>query len=463
MAVNAQLHITDYHKTCTWLLLLVLATSLALRLFLIFYSGELVHYDGPEYFGFSQKIHAKLAKLDFYGAFTTPVFAHWGCILLGTIPFFLKPLWISQQETSAIFFALPAILNIWLVYLLAQRFKLSQHIALLAACLYALSFTAIYETRHVYPHDLALSFFLAGILVTQSATRIHHYALAGFLHFCCFFTYYGYWTAAFAGMIFIALYQSRTFSEFMTKGMAASAGFLLPLTTFFMIGFGYGINYLDHFLGFSKTITMGSFNEGYSLPFKFLFYCDGLLFVLWLICIPIALKQHQTLAIKYSLGAAALIYLLLVIGSNVLQYFVVYGRLVKPIIPMLCIASACVIAGLEIRKQLVIFLCLLPGLSFNIWQLHRTTFWADTHKAYLAELKSDPVTNDRVLQLQPVCRPALDICGTPAAVDCKVIKSFMTPENIKYNQYDAVDPALRRLGNHYRFFYEIRDCPKTTP
>ena len=142
--------------------LLCLATIT--RLILIFKHGHVVHSDGSEYFMHSQQAYNSLMHLDFKNLIGRPVY-HWGGVLFGILPFFIPADQHGQERLSAAFFAIPAVLNIWLIYRVALKTDCEKRVAFLAAFLYTFSFATIYQVRFVLPHKLSIGAFKSAIFI----------------------------------------------------------------------------------------------------------------------------------------------------------------------------------------------------------------------------------------------------------------------------------------------------------
>ena len=435
--------------------------SLLIRLFIIFSSGELLHMDGQEYFDFAQNVRTPLVNGDWQAAFNVPVFSHWGCILSGLIPLILKPAWLTDREALAVFFSLPATMNIGLIYWAMRRFGCQQRAALIGAALYTFSFSALYHVRYVHPNDLSIMFFLLGSIVTlKNPSRPYRMPLAGALFFLCFFTYYGYWTLAFLGMLFVTCYRARNFANLVSHGCIASAGLLAPLLLFFLIGHYYGANYLNHFMVFSSTITMGDFESGHAIPFLFFWHAEGMLSLVWGACLLLAFRQIHQQAVKYCLIAISLMYLIFISCSNWLEQFVVYGRLVKAMTPMLCIIAACVLADTK-RWQLFLLLgCLAPGYLWNAWQIHNAALWTDVavQQAHLTRQFGD--TSNIVMSAE--CSTNSAICPDYASKGCTVLWRFLPADTLPFNAYDS------QTAQDREFFKQVHHgvilaCPKDAP
>jgi len=444
-------------------LIVLLLFSVVIRLILIFNGGERLHDDGPEFFGHSKNLYKHLVLHDWNGFFSTKVFGHWGGAMLGSMAFFITSPWLTPAQIYTIFFAIPSIVNIYLLFRIALLFGGSQKTALIAAGLYTLSFSGFYQVQHGLYYDFSLLFFLLGIIFTLKAKHNKSaLLLSGLFYFLCFFSYYGYWTVSFGGMLFLAYHNKKNLNDFFIRGLIGASGFLIPLGLFFLIGYKYGVNYFQHFLKFSQTITHGNFEQGHEIPFLFLWNAEGLLSLVWLSCLLVSFFYKKEYAIKCSLIAILLIYGLWISGSNLFESFVVYGRLVKSIVPLLCLNTAFVMSSINTRSLLVIFILLIPNPLINAWRNWPPTYFQDITKYERALRKTQG--NDRIIKLTTRCIPDNPACHglfpyLPGD-DCLIEKSYPSKFNLGFNQYDGITRDSRDILKEHFLIVEVNNCLK---
>lgn len=181
--------------------------------------------------------------------------------------------------------------------------------------------------------------------------------------------------------------------------------------------------------------------------------------IIWLLCILASLKDRGHYAIKCSLLGITILYALLVTGANIFQYFVVYGRLVKAVVPMLCLISAYELSRLDNRILWPLLLAVVFSYLLNSYQLHKAILYGDVSRAYRDQVERLSSDKHR-LSLQTTCKPYLPQCGAPVDADCMVVDSFLSHVNLRFFQYEAVSPESRALANTHKFYYQIIDCPK---
>jgi hypothetical protein len=236
-------------------------------------------------------------------------------------------------------------LNILWVALLARALGSGPAESLWAALLMAVSNTAFYYSRHLVPYDAALCFALAGLWVGLRYPRAALAALAGLLAGACYSLYNGYWflPPVVAGLL---LLRWRGQPRFVARAGGLILGLGLGLGVPLLIGsWAGGLEYWRIMGAFSRTVTLGLYTEGWSLPWAYLRDSEGCLGLAVAAVIVLgvirAARSGEPLdpRLRTWLLALAAIYGLLVLFSVGLHVFVVYGRTVKPLVPFLCLAG----------------------------------------------------------------------------------------------------------------------------
>ncbi len=438
--MGAIFRVTYFLPLCVLLLL-----SCSVRLWLIFFSGELLHLDGQEYFEFSQHVKRQFINAGLSGALKVPVFGHWGCVIFGALSLAIKPYWLSDREFMAIFFGAPAVINILLVYFIATRFFSDKKIAFIAACLYAISFSALYLVRAVQPNDLSAMFFLAAILtVLIDGNQIFRLFLAGLFLFLCFFVYYGYWQLVFLGGLFSVIHKTVNWQQFFSKGLIVLISFSVPLLAFVAISASYEVNALAHFSGFGSTISEGGYGQGYLIPFQFFWRSEGFLSLLWLAGFLKAIRVNNY-AIQCCMFSVLLMYLMFVFLSNFLEVFAVYGRLVKAMVPMLCIISAYSLREAKAWKIAVLIALCAPGYLMNSMALNHALVWADiNHTANTLKKKYGSAAE---VVRAGVCHPPIPQVNCFSELDSKCQQILRAPhvDVLPFNGFDGPGKETREL------------------
>jgi hypothetical protein len=236
-------------------------------------------------------------------------------------------------------------LNVLLVHRLARALGADREEALWAALAMAVSNTAFYYARHLLPYDCAISAALLAMLAGMGARSPGRAALCGILAGCAYGLYNGYWFLPPLVLLLLAgAWRGRPRRAVLVSALAA--GFALALGAPLAVGaLAGGSQYWTTLAAFSRTVTQGLFAEGWSLPWAYLWASEGWRGAALAACVAAAVtwelgrrRPLESRARAWLLLLAAA-YGLLVLSSVVMERFVVYGRTVKPLVPLLCLLA----------------------------------------------------------------------------------------------------------------------------
>lgn len=220
----------------------------------------------------------------------------------------------------------------------------------LAALFVALAASLTYHARHLLPYDAALTFALVGLVVAAEPARPLRQGLAGAAAGFSFTIYNGYWFIV--PVVLLATVQPEIrwrgrLQAAMLAGLGAVAAIIIVMLPGAIAG---GADYGNEFAAFSGTVTQGLFAEGWSLPWAYWRAAEGVFgLALLLLCGGLAIGGGWPARVRRWAGLAVLLYLLLVLGSTVLEKFVVYGRSVRPLTLLFCLLAAA--AAARIMRQ----------------------------------------------------------------------------------------------------------------
>ncbi len=287
---------------------------------------------------FQQLIFSTADHLGYKVAMLGPVWAaakwHWGLPVLAVL--------------SSGLFSTGIVL--W-IYALARRVGAGLEEARWATFFAATSCSLFYWSRHLLPYDLALFFGLACLYVSlHPAPRWYHSLLAGVLGFCAFVTYNGYWSfVAFALMVHVirAWPWTRNWGQFLLRTCGATVGLAGPFFGLLYWAASKEYYLLSSYLEFSKSINQGDITDGHRVIVDYLWAAEGGLLLIWLACMGAFFfvrwqggvpTESRSRAWLWLSGTVALS-LGLIIFSNFSENFVVYGRLVRQLVPFFCLLS----------------------------------------------------------------------------------------------------------------------------
>ena len=278
------------------------------------------------------------------GIIATRSAEHLGFKLIGVIPALLEIVFGENAAVPALFFSFCSLACIYVVWLIALRLGADEREAFLACLMMAGSNAFFYYSRHLLPYDLAMIFGLSAFYLAVSGEPVLRKSiLTGFLAFLTFVSYNGYWTiGAFALVVNVALPEQLSASR-ISKGILSGLGFIAPFGLVLLAGNLFGNDLWSSYVEFSGKINQGVFSEGWSLPFAYLWASEHSLLILWLIAIVssiYALPERHPKRILIFLAGIFTIYGCFVLFSVVFGKFVVYGRLVRQLIPFLALTGA---------------------------------------------------------------------------------------------------------------------------
>ena len=320
---------------------------------------------------------------------------------LAVIPVAVSRMTGRQPTTvEALFFSMASVISIWLLAALARELGADDVESVLAAGLLALSTSFLYWSRHVQSYDLAMAFALAALLVgVRRGATVRRLYVCGVLGGLVFLTYPGYWSTVVAVASFCAIQRSTSWRDGVLNIFVVITGVLSLPVLAIAISLASSGQMLERFVSYSGIIAEGSFQEGWSLPFEYLWHAEHLLLVLWLASVVWAVTRFNASArVRAGLCAAVLIYAILAIFSTGLPKFVVYGRLARQLVPFLCLVTAAAVSSLwQSPRTVVRFVAVtiigaaMVQAALNFWQPLVQSFPAE----FIARNRPDDVVAAR--------------------------------------------------------------------
>lgn len=274
--------------------------------------------------------------------------------LVGIVPALMEYLLGTSLALPALFFSFFSVLNLYLIFLLAERTSGSSSEAVYALLLAASCLSLLYYSRHLFPYDMAMSFGLLALYVALlRKASAQTSLLGGALSFLCFITYNGYWPLAGFAMLVNVFINESEITKILKRIVWTATGFLAPLVLLIILMHWSGIDMISAYRLFATSITQGSFEEGWRLPFEYFWQMEYAVIV---VLAALAVRaifghiRHPRRDTMLWLGGIVFIYLCLLIPSVFLHYFVVYGRLARQMIPVVVFLSAQGLVQLEHRS-----------------------------------------------------------------------------------------------------------------
>ncbi|HJX64955.1 MAG TPA: hypothetical protein VJ860_13515 [Polyangia bacterium] len=322
-------------------LIAVLLVSLAVRLVLVLRGGQGFWPDEVRY----TDVVAELSKWEAGHRREALQLLIGSADHLGFKVLMLAPAWLQTQLKAGIWFpsaiiSLFSVANIFWIWRIARGMGADQREAFWAAATMACSNTMFYWTRHLVPYDVSLFWVLAcASIALRPAPRVWDSLLAGCLGFLAAITYNGYWASVACVLTAHVLHAwPDTWAVAKRAGLgllALSGSFLLLL----LVARYLGISLLHAYSGFAAMITQGDFNEGYLVFFDYLWRAERFMALIWLgslltFCwlVRSCPMEGRRRGLTWATMVVALV-AILIVGSNVLGKFVVYGRLARQVAP----------------------------------------------------------------------------------------------------------------------------------
>ena len=244
---------------------------------------------------------------------------------------------------GALLLSLFSTLNLFLIHRLARVLGASDEEAAWTLLLMATSSTAFYYARHLLPYEGALSCALLALIIGLGGSSWQRALGCGFIAALSYGFYNGYW------YLVPVIWLTHTFVVCREPGgarLAVACGVGVALGLALPAAFGTVVDgdyYWAIVRDFSKSVRQGSMAEGWSLPWAYFWHAEGVAGVAVILFILTAGVVHwrrkAPIARRVGLALAALVtsYALLVLTSNGLRVFTVYGRTVKPFVPLICL------------------------------------------------------------------------------------------------------------------------------
>ena len=378
---------------------------------------------------------------------------------------------------AALIFAMPSVLSMGMIYLIARQAGAGEAEALLSAFLLAAANTFYIYSKHFFSYDFSMLLGLAALyfVVRLPAARDADALRIGLLSFLMFWVYNGYVIFMIAIGLIYSIYLAQSPRQIIKRiiGMAGGALlFFIPLVVLNRMILNEDA--VSQMLGFSGQRTQGDFSQGAVFPLLYFRDAEGLIALVWILGLALAGWQiwRQPASLRRQRGmlwAAFLVVLhtLLSLLSTDLQHFVVFGRtarLLAPFIVMLCAygltpwllrygakAVGLFAAAVSILAAANFIPAIQQQYPLEIaWQVYQeyddvsfeTTFSPPSYARKLS-LPGAPGARYKLLNAS-LYYPITEMEATPEG---EVILEIAHPFSSKAWQYDGITAAMREIIN----------------
>lgn len=304
---------------------------------------------------------------------------------------------------AACYFSLFSTAVIALVWGLVKRAGGGEREALLAALLAACAGSLFFYARHFFPYDAALMLLLAGLWVGLGGTAVWRCVAAGLLAGAGFLTYNGYWLLAVVVAVLVVLRPGTGWVRLAGRAALTGAGLVGCIAGMVVLARSAGHDLVHTWRANAGTITQGDFRQGWRVVVEYLWFTEGPLALAWGVAVGAAVwlgwRTRDSALLRW-LGAGLLLVAGLVVLSDWLHKFVVYGRLVRPLVPFLCLLTARVVLLGEARARwsgwtgriitLLAVGCAVWNFSTPLRQVFPAEFLAEARAEAMHELRGRP-------------------------------------------------------------------------
>lgn len=369
---------------------------------------------------------------------------------IGTVPAAIEALTGGNPHVPAMFFGTCSVISIWLLGRIAARLGADRDERFVATLLAAGSTTLFYMARHLLSYDLALMLGLVGMYsgmrrpVTAWASL-----LTGAWSVAAFLAYAGAWPlAAAVGAMHVLDAESRP-DAIRRVALVIAGG--TPWIVVLVVGYrAAGLSWMNLLSGFAGNVSQGDFAEGWELPFAYLWHAEHLLLLGWLTALAWSVwrfrESRQSRLTRAALIGVFGVYLSLALSSTILHRFVVYGRLTRPLVPMLCLITAAAIgAGLRrlpARRQRVLLVVLIAGVVAQAAVNFRVPLRQEYPNDFVARVRRDYPPPHAFVNARHLYPGPESVTIPPGYREIAV--SLHPLEYLPY-QYEGFTPAERRV------------------
>ena len=395
-----------------WIVISILVVSLVLRWILIFRGGQYYNSDETRY-----EVSREAARFLMQGQFGEALKQytispeHLGFKVIGILPALVEQVTGPSLAMPAMFLSFFSVLNLYIIFLLSRAASTSSIEPLFALAFAASSQSLLYYSRHLFPYDVSLSFGLLALYIplvrAQTAKTLF---LSGLLSFLCFITYNGYWLLAAFAVLAHTLMNSSKLSSILRKAIITGSGFVMPLALLIGAMLLSGRDMISAYQLFATSITQGLFEEGWSIPFEYFWHTEGIVFLILGALATQAIARpfkDQSRYTRLWAGGILFIYICLIIPS-LMEYFVVYARLARQMLPFLILLAAQGFIQLEHRvahaRQItqVIFIVIFVQAAWNYSAAFQIGFPRDFAAEAQARFHSFEFSSKRLAYGAPV-------------------------------------------------------------
>jgi hypothetical protein len=328
----------------------LLAISYALRVCLAFRGGQWFWPDEARY-GIARDAAYEFAHRQWGLAFRSllggadHVLFRWIGLPVAAIEYLVGG---NHPALAACYFGLFSVGVIYLVWAVALRAGAAEPEALWSAFFAAAANSLFYYSRHYLPYDAALFGMMLSLLLAVGPWSARRSFLVGVAAGLAFLTYNGYWLLGGCILCLHALLGAGGLRRLPARALLAFLGLLAPIAMFVALGAWASGGVLSSYRAFAGSVKQGNFHVGFRVVPEYLWAAEGPMLVVMLAAFGYAIlapAPGRRRRLLWWASAIVGIYGGLVLFSDLLPVFMVYGRLSRCLIPFLCLGAGAGAAG----------------------------------------------------------------------------------------------------------------------
>jgi putative flippase GtrA len=367
------------------------------------------------------------------------------------------------------YFSLFSVGVIFLVWAVARRAGASAREAMWAAFLAAASTSLLYYSRHFLPYDSAMFVLMVGLWLALGSYSAANSALVGCVVALGCLTYNGYWLMGASVLALHAAFGSGGAGRSVRRVAFSGIGFLLTVAAVVGLGQAVSGHLIAEYQAFSGSVKQGDFYVGYKVIAGYLWYAERGPLVVFMAALAYALgaagKDHDFRRLKWWLSGIVIILGGLVLFSDVIPRFMVYGRLTRQVIPFVCLGAGMGISRFVgqrgSRERLysgAVFLLVVGLAAFNFWvplrQVFPDGFRAEAKKVIAAHQGKD-LGFYRILFAESLWADRLDIELPPHTE----LLRRANPLQFRPYQFEGFSVSQRDEINHHDVAMQLMTIP----
>jgi hypothetical protein len=335
-------------RQLTWLVIVV---SLGLRLTLAMHGGQRFWPDEGRY-DLSYRAAVLLLGRHPVGALKLLLGSadHVLFKVIAVLPALVEQSLRAPPWVVGFFFAIASTWMIWMVGRVALAAGGDEMEALIATFLAATTTSLFYYSRHFFPYDLSLGFFLVALARAFGArTKFSSSVAVGLWTSAGFLTYNGYWMVGFVVLAVHVLMRGAGFPGMLRRALGGLLGLALPIVALLVLARCLGSGLYESFLAFSQTVSQGDFGTAWRFIPEYFYVSEHALATLWGLALATALVlcglRRAPPRLGLWLSAVLLLYGALVVPSDFLPRFAISARHARALAPFLSLLTAALLAA----------------------------------------------------------------------------------------------------------------------